>query len=116
MRAVDIIINKRDNKELSKEDLIIDAIFGIGLNARVEGIFYEVIDSVNKSKKKVLAVDIASGLDADSGNVLGISVKADSTITFASCKNGILKNKGKVYSGEIKVADISIPRQLLNRE
>lgn len=96
-------------KSLLKNDLTIDAIFGIGLTRKVEGIFKEVISLINDSSDNILSVDIPSGLNGDTGEALGISVKANKTITFHLMKKGLLK--GKEYAGEIIVETIGIPEK-----
>jgi NAD(P)H-hydrate epimerase len=92
---------------LNNSDLTIDAIFGIGITREVGGLFHKTIDTINKYSKQTLAVDIPSGLDGNTGNVLGISIKAYKTITFHHMKKGLLKNKD--CTGEIVVEDIGIP-------
>lgn len=94
-------------KSLQKNDLTIDAIFGIGLDREISGKFYQIIQSMNQHSKEILAVDLPSGLDGDNGRVLGIAVQANRTISFHKVKKGLPKNK--TYSGEIIVADIGIP-------
>ena len=94
-------------KSLKENDLTIDALFGIGLNREVSGLYSQIIKKINQHARKVLAVDISSGLDADSGKVLGLAVKANQTISFHQIKKGLTRNK--LYSGEVLVADIGIP-------
>ncbi|MBS4024657.1 MAG: NAD(P)H-hydrate epimerase [Clostridia bacterium] len=106
------IINHADVEKLkihlNQVDMIIDSIFGIGLTRRVEGIFFHVIEAINTSKKYVLSMDIPSGLNGDTGEVMGISVIADITVTFHEIKIGLDSNRE--YSGRILVEDIGIPR------
>jgi len=107
-----IYITGRDELNLLEEsvknrDLTIDSIFGIGLTRRVEGLFYHAIDIINRHSKEILSVDIPSGLDGDTGEVWGISVKADKTVTFHLIKKGLLEN-GE-YTGKLIVEDIGIP-------
>ena len=94
-------------KSLKNNDLTIDAIFGIGLSRDIKGLFYKVIASINENSKRILSVDIPSGLDGDTGQIKGISVKADQTVTFHSIKKGLVANK--THSGDIIVVDIGIP-------
>ena len=101
-KEMNLLINS-----LKENDLTVDAIFGIGLNQEVKGLFYQVIKHINQYSKEILSVDIPSGLDVDSGEILGIAVQANKTISFHQMKKGLLKNKE--YSGEIIVADIGIP-------
>ena len=100
-------------RELSKVDLIVDALLGIGLNSKVREPFYSLIQLVNNSKKPILSLDIPSGLDATSGEVRGIAVRAKRTITFGLFKNAFLNSRAKEYTGRVTIGDISLPRQLL---
>ena len=97
---------------LSRSDAIIDAIFGTGLKGEVTGLAAEVIRAINESGRPVVAVDIPSGLDADTGRIWGICVKADTTVTFALPKIGLLTYPGASCVGRLIVADIGIPHQL----
>jgi len=92
--------------------LIIDAIFGIGLTRPVEGALKELIESINRSKIPVIAVDVPSGLDCDKGIPLGTAIKATKTITFGAAKVGFRNPLAKKYLGELIVTDISIPKFL----
>ena len=100
-------------KELQKSDLIVDAIFGIGLNRAVSGIFKDAIDAINKSGKPVVAVDIPSGLDGTTGKIYGACIKAKKTVTFTFMKKGFFRNEGLRHVGKIIVADIGIPKRLI---
>jgi len=87
-------------------NLIIDAIFGIGLQAEVRGSVSNVIKLMNKSRRPILAVDVPSGLSADTGQVLGVAVKAKTTVTFVANKKGFAKaqqNCGRVVACDIGV-------------
>lgn len=94
-------------------DLIIDAIFGTGLKRKVTGLASEVIFILNRSGKKILSVDIPSGLHADTGRPMGSTVCANITGTLALPKSGMMHSVARKYTGKIKVLDISIPAQLL---
>lgn len=96
-------------KSLVKNDLTIDSIFGIGLTRDIEGIYREVISLINHYSNNILSVDIPSGLDGDTGKILGISVKSNKTITFHLIKKGLLESKE--YTGEIIVGLIGIPEK-----
>ncbi|MFC1511142.1 NAD(P)H-hydrate epimerase [Candidatus Margulisiibacteriota bacterium] len=91
----------KDLAGLEQADLIIDAIFGIGLKSDVRSPMSNVIDLLNSSGKPILAVDVPSGLDADTGEVLGRAIKAKKTITFVAAKNGFYLNRGPEHCGEI---------------
>jgi NAD(P)H-hydrate epimerase len=100
--------------ELSQTDLVVDALLGTGLARRPESPYAEIIRLVNASGAPVLAVDIPSGVCADSGRVAGEAVRADITITFALPKLGLLLFPGASCTGRLEVADIGIPEQLLS--
>jgi hydroxyethylthiazole kinase-like uncharacterized protein yjeF len=89
-------------------DLIIDAMFGIGLKGEVKKPAKDVIIDLNKKSIPVISVDVPSGLDADTGEILGASVKAGITVTMQFPKQGFYKNKGPEHVGKIIVADIGI--------
>jgi hydroxyethylthiazole kinase-like uncharacterized protein yjeF len=93
---------------IKKSDLIIDALFGIGLNSPVSGLQQAVIEYLNASGVPIVAVDVPSGLDADSGQVLGSAVRARRTVTFVAAKRGFFKNEGPRYCGKIIVRDIGV--------
>lgn len=87
--------------------VIIDAIFGIGLNREITGEAFDIINKLNAESGFKLAVDMPSGIDADTGNVLGTAFKADVTITFSCYKIGQLFG-GRDHCGKIIVADVGI--------
>lgn len=94
---------------LVKTDLIIDAIYGTGFKGAVREPVGRILEAINASGKPVVAVDIPSGLEADTGKVSGPCIRATVTVTFALPKLGLLFEPGAGYVGELKVADISIP-------
>jgi len=93
--------------------LIIDALFGIGLNRPLEEPFLTLINGINALKRPVVAVDIPSGLDADKGVPLGAAIIATKTITLAAPKTGLAKPSARRYVGQLIVADIGIPNFLV---
>ncbi|MEW5706371.1 MAG: NAD(P)H-hydrate dehydratase [Actinomycetota bacterium] len=101
------------DRSMHESDLIIDAIFGFSLRGAVRGIASEVIDILNSSKKPILSVDLPSGLEADTGKVHNVAVKANQTVTFSAIKLGMLLLPGSEYTGEVYVADIGIPDSLI---
>jgi NAD(P)H-hydrate epimerase len=96
-------------------DLIVDAIFGTGLDRRVTGVAAAVIDLINASGRRVLAVDVPSGLDCDSGATLGCAVKAARTVTFVARKPCMELEVAKAYLGSVVVVDIGAPIDLVER-
>jgi len=105
---------KKASLALNKAGLIIDAIFGIGLNKKISGFIENIIIDINRSDVPVLSLDIPSGLCASSGKVLGCCIKADATVTFGASKKGFYKGQGPSKAGKVTVVDISWPKALLN--
>jgi hydroxyethylthiazole kinase-like uncharacterized protein yjeF len=89
-------------------DIIVDALFGTGLRGQLSDQYKRLIESINASNNTVLAVDIPSGLDCDSGEPLGAAIRAKWTVTFAAIKKGIASAKVAQYTGEIFVASIGV--------
>jgi len=100
-------------EEIERFDLIVDALLGTGLKDEVKGISKEAIQLINALGKPVIALDVPSGIDATSGRVLGVAVKATLTATFGLPKIGLLIHPGLEYTGELFVVDISIPQVLV---
>ena len=97
-----------DESGVKGYDLIVDALFGIGLCREVIGRYAELIHAVNRSDTPVVAVDIPSGISADDAHVLGCAVRADITVTMAFPKLGLMLYPGAQYCGEVIVSDIGI--------
>lgn len=91
-----------------KFDIIIDAIYGIGLNRPLINRDIDFINYINSKSAYRISVDIPSGLEASKGRVMGTAVKADLTVTFGSYKTGMFLGEGRKYSGEIKLIDIGL--------
>jgi len=102
----------KDLNGIKKSALIIDALFGIGLNSPVKGIYLDVISFLNRSGIPILSVDVPSGLDADSGKVLGAAVRARRTVTFVAPKRGFFMAEGPAHCGKIMVRDIGIKTRI----
>jgi hydroxyethylthiazole kinase-like uncharacterized protein yjeF len=92
-------------------DLVVDALFGTGLARPADGEAAEMITAVNASSRPVVAVDVPSGLDADTGAVLGAAVCADLTVTFIGRKIGCYVGQGLDHSGRILLDDLAVPRE-----
>lgn len=90
-------------------DVIVDALLGTGLDREVQGEWQIAIEAINRANTAVLALDIPSGLDADSGRVLGVAVRADVTVTFIGMKQGMLTGQSLDYCGDILFADLQVP-------
>jgi hydroxyethylthiazole kinase-like uncharacterized protein yjeF len=98
---------------IGKPALIIDALFGAGLNRPVKGDPHEMIEAINANGAPVLAVDLPSGINGDTGAVMGIAVRAAGTVTFFRPKPGHLLLPGRMYCGRVRVADIGIDASVL---
>lgn len=96
-------------------DLIVDAIFGTGLEKPPRDPFGAMVAAIEGSKIPVLAVDLPSGLDCDTGEPLGAAVWAGRTITFVAEKAGFANPGSRAFTGRISVADIGCPRELISR-
>jgi len=101
-------------KDLHRSNIIIDALFGTGLDREVEGKFKEVIDLINDSNKPVVSVDIPSGINGNNGYVMGCAIEADYTITFGLPKLGNICYPGYDYAGNLFVTHISFPPEMHN--
>ncbi len=96
--------------------LIVDALLGTGIKGGVTGELAEIINAMNNSGAPIVSVDVPSGLDADTGNITGACVKATLTVTFALPKFGLLVYPGAEYVGELIVADIGMPRAVMQAD
>jgi NAD(P)H-hydrate epimerase len=102
-------------RELNSADWVVDALFGTGLSGPVRPPFDSIINAINASPGRVFAVDIPSGLDCDTGQPMGSTVRADYTATFVSLKKGFVRREASEWLGQIHVIGIGMPRKLLER-
>ena len=100
----------------NKYTIIIDGMFGIGLNREVEGGYKQLIEKINQSKAYKIAIDIPSGIHSDTGHVMGIACRVDLTITFEYKKRGLLLFPGSDYSGEVVCKPIGISKKSLDEQ
>lgn len=98
---------------IGKPALIIDALFGAGLNRPVKGDPFEMIEAINANGAPVLSVDLPSGINGTTGAVMGAAVRATETVTFFRQKPAHLLLPGRLYCGRVRVADIGIEAQVL---
>ncbi len=96
-------------------DIIVDALLGTGLDRLVTGDYADAIAAINANPAKVLAVDIPSGLHADTGNVLGDAVIADVSVTFIGLKQGLFTGLAADYCGEIEFASLAVPDAIFDQ-
>jgi len=102
---------------LDNGDWILDALLGTGAQGEPRTPFDTVICAINRAHdrgKKVLALDLPSGLDCDTGQPSRTTIQADHTVTFAAIKPGLISDLGRPFVGQLHVADIGVPRRLIN--
>jgi NAD(P)H-hydrate epimerase len=102
-------VNVSATINVAHAELIVDAIFGTGLSRAPGGLFSEWIETINASDARIVAVDVPSGLDSDSGVAYAPTVRADLTVTLGLPKPGLTKADGPRLSGDVWVADIGVP-------
>jgi NAD(P)H-hydrate epimerase len=111
MDSIEIIFGKELADEvkdrIARANIILDSIFGTGIKGEIREPYASAIDAINKSKAFVLAVDVPSGFDPNTGQIHEKCVKADATVTFHRLKVGLAK--GKRYTGPVHVEWIGIP-------
>lgn len=94
-------------------DIIVDALFGVGLNSPLREPGASAVRLMNLSDAKVVSADVPSGVETDTGRILGDAVRADVTVTFSMAKPGLFVGKGALRAGKVVVHDIGIPRTFL---
>ena len=96
-------------------DVVVDALLGTGLNKPVSGLMAQAVEAINASRLAVLAVDMPSGLNADTGVVMGCAVVADCTVTFIGLKQGLFTGRAADYAGEIAYDSLGVPDAVFAR-
>ena len=107
---------EKHKASITQSDLIVDAIFGTGLSGPVRGFAGSVIEFLNSINIPIIAVDLPSGLDADYGRVKGLCIRASMTVTMALPKRGLLLYPGAEFVGKLEVADIGIPKSVVESQ
>ena len=121
LKKIGIPIKKKPTQkeietEIKKRDIIIDAMLGTGLSGKVRGNYKKTIELVNKSGKKVISVDIPSGINGNTGEIMGEAIKSDITVTFGLPKIGNLNYPGYEHTRKLIVSHISFPPELYNNK
>jgi len=106
----DEFVAARLTERLAGADWIVDALLGTGTKGEIREPFAAIIDAINQSPAKVLAVDLPSGMDCDTGQPLGVCIKANATATFVAPKLGFNSPAAANLTGEVHVVDIGVPR------
>lgn len=112
MRSVGLSAQAFTGQKLGVVDVLVDALFGTGLDREVSGVWRDAIEALNRRSCPLLALDIPSGLDADSGGVLGVAVRAEVTVTFIGLKPGLLTGAGPDFCGEVFFDDLRVPSSI----
>lgn len=94
--------------EIGEPNLVVDAIFGIGMKGKLDDFYKVLIDKINSLSSPVVSADVPSGLDSDSGMTLSVAVRASSTVTFGFPKIGFKNKDARPYLGKVVVADIGL--------
>jgi len=102
-------ITEDAKKRIKKADIVLDGVFGTGIRSDIKEPHATAIDLMNKSNAFILAIDVPSGLDPNTGKIHDLCVKADATITFHRLKVGLATKQAKKYTGPIHVERIGIP-------
>jgi NAD(P)H-hydrate epimerase len=103
----------RLHEQFAQADWIVDALLGTGTRGSVREPYLSAIESINATPARVLAVDLPSGLDCDTGEPLGVVIRADHTATFVARKIGFEAEGVEKFTGTVHVVDIGVPRALL---
>jgi ADP-dependent NAD(P)H-hydrate dehydratase / NAD(P)H-hydrate epimerase len=97
-------------------DIIVDALLGVGLSTPLKGLYAQAVETINASGRPVVAIDVPTGIDADTGAVRGAAVNADLTVTMALLKRGLVLFPGARHAGTVRIADIGIPSEVIEKE
>lgn len=113
IRVFDLLETPEKMEQLRSAELIVDALFGLGLSRRLEGDFSRLVDVMNSSKKQIVSIDCPSGLNCDTGVAEGSVVRAAMTVTFGLAKPGFFVGDGPTHCGKLKILPIGFPFEAL---
>ncbi|MEO8854183.1 MAG: NAD(P)H-hydrate epimerase, partial [Ginsengibacter sp.] len=114
--TINSIENKKSFPGISEEDVIIDALFGTGLNKKPRGLIADIIEYINTTNSKVISIDIPSGLYVDKSSKSNPIIKATETLTFQNQKLAFLMPENEVYFGKVTLLDIELSKEFENNE
>lgn len=101
--------------DLNEAEWVVDGLFGTGLSTEVEPFYFDVINTLNKTKANILSIDVPSGLDCNAGRPLGTAIISTITCTLISMKTGFLNEEAQKYLGILEVINLGIPNSILHR-
>ena len=110
--ASSVTLWRRWSRARNRTGLVLDAMLGTGVEGRVREPVLSAIRWINRQRCPVVAMDVPSGLSSDTGLPCGAAVRATETVTCGLPKVGLMKGRGKEFSGRVRVADLSLPRAL----
>jgi NAD(P)H-hydrate epimerase len=113
LRIVDLTEIPERADQIGSAELIVDALFGIGLTRKIEEPFLQVVEAMNAAKAPKVSLDTPTGLNADTGRVEGAAVKAAMTVTFGLAKTGFFVGEGPAHTGKLRVLPIGFPYEAL---
>ncbi|MGE5240657.1 MAG: NAD(P)H-hydrate dehydratase [Bacteroidota bacterium] len=113
--AAGVVVQDFGNGLLAGNDVIVDALLGTGLEREVNGEWRAAIEAINHSRLPVLAVDIPSGLHADTGRVMGVAVRAHATMSFIGLKLGLFTGVGREQAGEVFFNGLDVPADIYRK-
>lgn len=114
MKQAGVSFHPYDASLFQQHDVIVDALFGTGLDRKIQGQGYDVIQQANQHGE-IISLDLPSGLNADTGSVLGIAIRAKVTVSFIGLKQGLLTANGPDYCGELYFNDLAVPSAVYDR-
>lgn len=114
-KSAGVPIKSFQSELLTGNDILVDALFGIGLQREVGDEWRTAIEAVNQSRTPILAIDIPSGLHADTGQVMGAAVRANATMSFIGLKAGLFTGAGPEQAGEVFFNDLDVPGEIYKK-